>query len=122
MSPHQAVCHVIDSTLVALGELTVSRVDTLINRTLVEWIALRVPLAWPSGIATRPEIDQVLGRGTRPSDFAADVDRLTELTLRFAGAKDFAGRAHPIFGEMSVEEWLRWGYLHLDHHLRQFGV
>jgi hypothetical protein len=122
MSPHQMVCHLIDSTLVALGELTVSRVDTPINRTLVKWIALRVPLAWPPEIQTRPEIDQVLGRGTRPGEFSTDVARLTELTLRFSGERDFVGRVHPIFGEMSAKEWLRWGYLHLDHHLRQFGV
>ena len=28
---------------------------------------------------------------------------------------------HPIFGAMSVKDWMRWGYLHADHHLRQFG-
>ncbi|HET9250719.1 MAG TPA: DUF1569 domain-containing protein [Candidatus Eisenbacteria bacterium] len=122
MSPHQMVCHMIDSTRVALGELKVSRVDTLVNRTLVKWIALRVPVPWPSGIRTRPEIDQVLGGGTRPAGFAHDVARLEELTNRFAGERDFTGRAHPIFGAMSREEWHRWGYLHLDHHLRQFGV
>jgi hypothetical protein len=122
MSPHQTVCHLIDSTLVALGELTVSRVDTPLHRTLVKWIALRAPFRWPSGIPTRPEIDQVHGGGTRPSEFGRDVIRLTELTERFAAERNFAGRAHPIFGEMSAAEWLRWGYLHLDHHLRQFGI
>ena len=30
--------------------------------------------------------------------------------------------AHPFFGAMSSSAWLRWGYLHMDHHLRQFGV
>jgi len=30
--------------------------------------------------------------------------------------------AHPIFGRMSLWEWQRWGYLHTDHHLRQFGL
>jgi hypothetical protein len=30
-----------------------------------------------------------------------------------------AGRARPIFGRMSDAEWLRWGYLHTDHHRRQ---
>lgn len=122
MSPHQMVCHMIDSTRVALGELTVSRVDTFLNRTLVRWIALRAPIPWPPDIRTRPEIDQVLGGGTRPADFAQDVARLEELTRRFADEREFTGRAHPIFGPMSRDEWHRWGYLHLDHHLRQFGV
>jgi prephenate dehydrogenase len=29
--------------------------------------------------------------------------------------------SHPMFGPMSPEDWMRWGYLHADHHLRQFG-
>ena len=28
---------------------------------------------------------------------------------------------HAMFGTMSPEDWMRWGYLHTDHHLRQFG-
>ena len=122
MSAHQMVCHLIDSTLVALGELTVSRFDTLFTRTVMKSIALRMPRPWPQGIRTSPEIDQVRGCGTRPAGFAADVSRLVHLTQRLAAEKSFAGRVHPIFGEMSAEDWLRWGYLHLDHHLRQFGV
>ena len=34
----------------------------------------------------------------------------------------FDGRCHPIFGRLSRTAWLRWGYLHIDHHLRQFGA
>jgi hypothetical protein len=29
---------------------------------------------------------------------------------------------HPIFGKLSQGDWLTWGYRHVDHHLRQFGV
>jgi hypothetical protein len=29
--------------------------------------------------------------------------------------------SHPMFGKMSAKDWMRWGYLHADHHLRQFG-
>ena len=29
---------------------------------------------------------------------------------------------HPVFGGMTREEWLLWGYAHVDHHLRQFGL
>jgi hypothetical protein len=30
--------------------------------------------------------------------------------------------AHPIFGAMTRRAWMRWGYLHVDHHLRQFSA
>jgi hypothetical protein len=29
---------------------------------------------------------------------------------------------HPAFGKMDQRDWLAWGYRHVDHHLRQFGV
>ena len=29
---------------------------------------------------------------------------------------------HPIFGPLTTSQWMRWGYLHVYHHLRQFGV
>ena len=28
---------------------------------------------------------------------------------------------HSLFGAMSYVDWMRWGYLHSDHRLRQFG-
>ncbi len=28
---------------------------------------------------------------------------------------------HPYFGNLTKWEWMRWAYLHADHHLRQFG-
>lgn len=38
----------------------------------------------------------------------------------FADCQTFG--VHPGFGRMSQSDWLRWGYRHVDHHLRQFGV
>ena len=84
--------------------------------------ALYVPLPWPSGIQTRPEVDQELA-GTKPVDFAADLaeqETLLEFVSTRPGGADWP--RHPIFGRMSEANWLRWAYLHSDHHLRQFGV
>ena len=38
------------------------------------------------------------------------------------GEKPVRRQIHPLFGRMSEAAWLRWGYLHVDHHLRQFGA
>jgi hypothetical protein len=38
------------------------------------------------------------------------------------GPQITAGRRHPIFGKMSVEDWGKSQYKHIDHHLSQFGV
>jgi hypothetical protein len=122
MTAHQMICHVGDAYRMGAGEIRVSDATGLAQKTLIKWIALYAPLRWPPGILTRPEVDQVLGGGTCPTDFAADLARAMALVEAFAAR---AGTphwpAHPIFGRMSEAAWMRWGYLHTDHHLRQFG-
>jgi hypothetical protein len=115
------VCHLSDACRVALGEKAVSRATGPLQRTLVKWAALYVPVSWPTGIPTRPEIDQYDG-GTKPTQFAADVAELERLLRRIRDKTDFDWPAHPVFARMSRGAWLRWAYLHADHHLRQFGA
>jgi hypothetical protein len=43
-------------------------------------------------------------------------------TFAVLGDKSIKKTKHPIFGKMSYEEWDKLQYMHLDHHLRQFGV
>ena len=122
MSAHQMVCHLSDSFRVVIAQKSVSHATGPLQRTVLKWIALRLPLAWPTGIRTRPEVDQELG-GTKPGDFAADVAQLevlVESITRDPASVDW--QAHPIFGRMSEADYLRWSYLHMDHHLRQFGA
>jgi len=122
MTAHQAVCHLSDSFKAVTGGKEVEFAGSFATRTFVKWFALRVPLRWPKGVPTRPEVDQEKG-GTRPSEFARDVAELASLVEEFASeGREFRGSLHPVFGEMGAGDWLRWGYLHMDHHLRQFGV
>lgn len=120
MSAHQMICHLGDACRVATGQKRVSDATGRLPPTVLKWIALYAPVRWPAGIPTRPEIDQHCA-GTSPVAFDADVAELARLLERIAThAADWP--AHPIFGRMSRTAWLRWAYLHTDHHLRQFGV
>jgi Protein of unknown function (DUF1569) len=122
MSAHQMICHLSDSLRMATGQKPVRQTGGLLHRTFLKWIVLYVPLRWPPGILTTPEIDQEIG-GTRPVDFAADVAELEALFERITTQSEgIDRRVHPVFGRMSEAAWLRWAYLHMDHHLRQFGV
>jgi len=122
MSAHQMVCHLADAFRVAMGHKAVRSAGGPLRRTIVKWIALYAPLPWPAGIATSPEIDQ-LGAGTRPLTFAEDVAQVEALLEMFTSpTRALDRRTHPVFGPLSDAAWLRWGYLHTDHHLRQFGV
>jgi hypothetical protein len=122
MSAHQMVCHLADACRMATGEKIVAPVRGALPPGVVKWIALYLPLPWPKGIPTLPELDQQ-GGGTRPVDFPADLARVeASLNALVTGSVAGEGWPHPVFGAMSRADWLRWGYLHTAHHLRQFGA
>ena len=121
MTVHGMICHLNDCFLSTFGERHASPATGPWQRTLLKWIALWAPFHWPHGVSTRPEFDQ-LSRGTPPADFERDRAQLLAHFDRFCKSRVAPGVAHPIFGEMTEAEWFRWAYLHLDHHLRQFGA
>ena len=121
MSPHQMICHLTDSFKAGTGEKSATSAENLLNRTVMKWAGLYLPIPWPHGINTLPEMDQNIG-GTKPVEFERDRAELAEMIERFSRPqRDFEWGRHPLFGEMSDRDWYRWGYLHVDHHLRQFG-
>jgi hypothetical protein len=65
-------------------------------------------------------VDSTIG-GTKPSGFDRDREQTIALLRRFA-APDARYAQHPIFGPMTRDEWMIWGYRHTDHHLRQFAL
>jgi hypothetical protein len=122
MNVGQMLCHLIDSFNASMGARAVSPIDTIFSRTLMKWGALYLPVRWPQGTPTRPEVEAGLG-GTRPKDFASDRAALAASIERFCDpTRSFTKEHHPFFGAMTTRQWLRWGYLHADHHLRQFGA
>jgi hypothetical protein len=120
MSAHQMICHLSDSFLAVTGQRHASSASGPLQRTVIKWIALYAPITWPRDVQTRPEVDQEAG-GTRPSNFAADMTQLEMLVELITTRTGCFGPTHPIFGPMSETDWMRWAYLHMDHHLRQFG-
>ncbi len=88
---------------------------------MIKWLALYVPVPWPKGLRTLAQIDQARD-GTRPSDFEQDRAELARFVERVAAGELPTEVEHPYLGRLSAWEWRRWAYLHVDHHLRQFGV
>jgi hypothetical protein len=121
MTSHQAVCHLSDSFRSMMSSTPITSIATPLSRTVIKWIALKAPMKWPPGVKTMPEVDQEIG-GTKPLEFARDRQELEALIERFAAKQGADMQAHPMFGRMTAMEWRRWGWLHMDHHLRQFGV
>lgn len=122
MTAPQMICHVNDAFLGIMGDKPMEIPRGFSFWPVLKYVALYSPANWPQGVPTRPEFDQLGGAGTPPAQFDADVRRLLETMERFSRRpRDFHFRPHPMFKEMSEAQWMRWGYLHPDHHLRQFG-
>lgn len=121
MSPQGMVCHLTDSFEACLGDREAGDKSTLFLRTVGRFVAVTLPFQWPHGLPTLPDVDQEK-RGTPPGDFERDVARLTEVTEDFARRIDPTEMHHPAMGRLSAAEWGRWGYRHMDHHLRQFSL
>jgi len=121
MSAHQMICHLTDGFRLYMGLMNVAAPGFPYPSKLLKWVCLWVPIRWPKGFHTVPELDQRIG-GTQPVEFESDVAELRTLLHRFSRNPGEFNGPHPCLARMSPAEWMRLGYLHCDHHLRQFGV
>lgn len=120
MSVHQMVCHQTEAYRCALGQKHLAMARPTLPRPLLKFAALRIPTHWPHGFPSPPEIAQDR-HGAPPVDFARDHAALLAAFHEFCAGLPAQLPPHPWFGSMSAWDWQRWGYLHADHHLRQFG-
>ena len=122
MTSPQMICHLNDAFLGVMGDKPMEIPRGFSVWPVLKFVALYAPMQWPHGVATRPEFEQQGGGGTPPAQFEADVRTLLASMERFSRqSRDFQFRPHPMFKKMTEGQWMRWGYLHVDHHLRQFG-
>jgi hypothetical protein len=120
MSVGGMLCHLDDSFRGVMGARPLAGAKVALPPGVVKFVALRLPVQWRRNLATAESVRQG-GGGTHPAEFAADRARLLGTFERFCGCNDMA-TMHPFFGSMKRADWLRWGYLHADHHLRQFSA
>ncbi len=121
MSVNEMLCHLRGAFRTAMGELERSgeAPPQPLPPKLLKFFALRLPMQWPKGVPTVPELK--LGA---PAMRAGAFDE--ELRLAKGAMEEFLQPQqrlgdHALFGKMTRGDWMRWGYLHADHHLRQFG-
>ena len=121
MSAHQMICHLSDGFKLYMGVITVAPLGFPYPSRFMKAVVLWAPMQWPKGFKTVKELDYQKGGGTPPEIFERDMTQLRNLLERFTrSSRDFALQSHPNLGPMSEKEWMRLGYLHCDHHLRQF--
>ncbi len=117
LSVGEMLCHLRGAFRIAAGEQPAGMVDMPLPRAMVKWVALWSPIAWPHNVQTVPELKRE--NVPAPSTFVADFAQMLGEMDRFLARENRT--PHAMFGPMEPADWLRWGYLHTDHHLRQFG-
>ena len=122
MSVNEMVCHCTDQIRMAVGIL---KTDFIGNKTQASIVKQIVLLGMPipkAKIETTKELSQEL-EGTKPAEFDLDKSKLIKFVQEFDESYDKSKRiVHPAFGPLTKNQWGRLIWLHLDHHLKQFGA
>jgi Protein of unknown function (DUF1569) len=118
MTATQMVRHLGIACEVPLGERAVTPMLWRAHG-MVKFAALRSGVRWPRNLKTTKELVRALDE-----ECSAEFDELVAVAIgkieKLAGGVQCVA-SHPMFGPMTTGDWMRWGYLHTDHHLRQFG-
>jgi hypothetical protein len=118
MTAVQMVRHLCHSCEMALGDRHVEPVKG-VPPAVLRWAALWSGIRWKKNYSTTPELELAL-----KEDSGASFDELVVEAVEKIGIVADGTRLHPehpMMGTMTTKDWMRWGYLHTDHHLRQFG-
>ena len=122
MNVNQMICHCADQLRLANGTKQSKFVGNFMLTTVFKWLTLTFLKAPKGKVETVKELKQGVG-GTKPTSFEEDRKTLVDLIQNFDESfKTNKIVIHPAFGKMNHWQYGRLAYLHLDHHLSQFGV
>lgn len=124
MDARAMVCHLRATLELSLGELEVPSLAPAWLGAPLGWLFTTLFTRWPRGLGGRtPPIAELCPSPDEP--FEAERARLLAALARFVArlrAEPHARVRHPILGALALRRWARVHALHLEHHLRQFGV
>ena len=117
MTAPEMLAHCSDSLRLSLGDLKCKPRNKPIARSpVVKWFVFNV-LPFPRNAPTAREL-----RSRTPMTWNDERAELVALIRRVGAAgANYPWADHPLFGQMSGEQWGLLTYKHFDHHLRQFG-
>ncbi|MFN8260097.1 MAG: DUF1569 domain-containing protein [Chitinophagales bacterium] len=118
MSVSQMLKHMSTAFAVPTGKIQLpkDKLYYVAANPFTRWVMIQVMTKWPKNMAT---VDAFIVKDD-PAFETAKKDFMENFNA-FILAPAFPG-SHPAFGVMSKELWGQAMYIHLDHHLKQFGV
>ena len=122
MDAARMFAHLRRSIEISLGEYEAKDESSWFSRTVMRWVAFHVMRSWPKGKLKSPDY---FTPSADAGEFEAERAGFIEALGRFmAAAEEPHGRMgySPVFGSHPLGYWRRIHGMHIDHHLRQFGV
>jgi hypothetical protein len=119
MNVSQMLHHNAEGLQIAYGSKVTYKHPGWLMAKLIKFFMMKTDAPMPKEKAeTFPEMNMA-ERGIQP-DFNAAKKRLIEEVSQYPLKPTIP--LHAFMGNFSPENWARLNYLHIDHHLKQFGV
>jgi hypothetical protein len=122
MSINQMLVHCAEQVRICIGDLPIRPRGGKLTQFLLKWIGLNIPLKMPKNLKTIAELDPNKQYMTKPTEFGKDYKTLIDLYEKLLNMPENQHFEHPVFGVLTKNEAIKLTNIHLDHHLRQFGV
>ena len=92
-----------------------------LKQNFFKFLYLYLPLKFPKNIKAPSKLKLITDKET-PQDFETERELYIELISQFPTQTLPKKMYHPAFGNLKPKEWGVVNWMHMDHHLRQFGV
>ena len=121
MSIEQMLKHLRNAHEVAIGDKQMVDESNPLVRGVLFFAIARVITTWPGGRIKAPDY------WTPPADFDFEGERkgLLSAMKRFVDALEKTPntvQVHPMLGPLTMKKWSQLNGVHINHHMRQFGV
>jgi hypothetical protein len=91
------------------------------KQKVLKFLFMNVIKKLPKNATAPKRFNMKLGQLT-PGEFQSEQQEFLRLINRFTSHPNDITLSHPRFGALTTKEWGKFVWMHLDHHLRQFGV
>jgi hypothetical protein len=121
MPIEQMLKHLRNAHEVALGEKSMPDESKPIIRDILYFVIARLLTTWPGGRIKAPDY------WSPPADFDFEGERkgLLGAMTRFVDSLEKSpdkATVHPMLGPLTQRKWSQLNGVHINHHMRQFGV
>ncbi|MCW3117464.1 MAG: hypothetical protein JWM28_1546 [Chitinophagaceae bacterium] len=123
LSSAQMLRHLTEACRMAVNEIDIPDQSNLLTRSIVKWLFLnnvKPPGREKGKIKTFPQVD-IIASGISVSDIDHEKENYSAIINRLINSENLNPK-HPLFGNMSRNDWGYLTYAHADYHLTQFDV